>query len=255
MRGIAKPWPPKDISPLGCAPCSLREAEDEFLSALPVDITARRARARTQFDQLDKGKLREVMYREQRSICVYCESLIKEEHPVPTIEHWCALALYPDQALEWKNLYLSCCSPHSCNSAKGDQALRANSADPHLPPPASRAYEDIVGFTSRGEIYVRKDAVLDDATRSALERALGEKSNDQVTQRPILNLNHPSLVAARRAALDSEMERLERDFQNRLASKEKREEIAAKMLKRIAFPAFVSIRVAWLRKRLGKGRE
>jgi hypothetical protein len=66
--------------------------------------------------------------------------------------------------------------------------------------------------------------------------------------------SHRSLVAARAAALDSERMRLEREFANRTASKDEREKWATEILAEDPLPAFVSIRVEWLRKRLGRGR-
>ena len=68
----------------------------------------------------------------------------------------------------------------------------------------------------------------------------------------ILNLNHPTLVAGRRAALDSERTRMEKDFENRTATRGEREERATRLLGRDRLPAFVSIRVSWLRKKLGR---
>src|SRR5437899_2471546 len=173
MRGVSKPWPPADVSPDGHAPCSFRDAERDYLAALPPEAE-RSAHARTRFDGLDKRKLREVMYQEQRSICVFCERQIEEGNPVPRIDHWRPLSAHPEQALHWRNLYLSCASAETCDAAKGDRALRWGDADPHLPWPTDLGYEDLVGFTSRGDIYVRKDVVLDGAARRALELALDD---------------------------------------------------------------------------------
>ena len=70
----------------------------------------------------------------------------------------------------------------------------------------------------------------------------------------IVNLNHPTLVKARAEALSSEKSRLERDFKNARAPQEERDERASELLARDPLPSFVSIRVAWLRKKLGAGR-
>ncbi|MDO8476055.1 MAG: hypothetical protein Q7W02_07625 [Candidatus Rokubacteria bacterium] len=253
MRGVSKPWPPADVSQDGHTPCSLRDAERNYLAALPPEAE-RSARARARFDQLDKRKLRVVMYHEQRSICVFCERPIDEGNPTPRIDHWRPLSVHPEHALHWRNLYLSCPSAETCDAAKGERALRWGDTDPHLPWPTDLRYEDLVGFTSRGDIYVRKDLALDDAVRRALELALDDRQNGNRTRRAILNLNHPTLVAARAAALDRERSRLERDFEDSTATREAREERANEMLAQNPLPGFVSIRVAWLRKRLGRGR-
>jgi len=115
-------------------------------------------------------------------------------------------------------------------------------------------YQDLVGFTSRGDIYVRRDVMLEDATRRALELAIADCPDRGRLRLAILNLNHPALVAARAAALDSERARLERDFEDSTASRDEREQRADQMLAGRPLPPFVSIRVAWLRKRLGRGR-
>ena len=47
---------------------------------------------------------------------------------------------------------------------------------------------------------------------------------------------------------------MEKDFENRHATLDEREERAARLLGRGRLPAFVSIRVAWLRRTLGRGR-
>ena len=253
MRGISKPWPPRDVYPAGQPQTSLRQAETAYLAALPA-AHDEASYARSEFDRLEKQKLRSVMYREQRSLCVYCERQIAEGFPPPRIDHWRPLSIEPALALTWKNLYLSCTTPETCDSAKGDRALRWDDTDPHLPWPVDTRYEDVVGFSSRGEVYVRSDVALAGATRRALELAIADRPDGAGVRRGIVNLNHPALVRARRAALRGERKRLERDFKNRTATRDEREERASQLLGRRQFPQFVSIRVAWLRKRLGRDR-
>jgi len=174
MRGISKPWPPADISPDSQPPRSLADAEHAFVADLPK-ATNRTAFARRTFDGLEKGKLRVAMYREQRSLCVYCERRVEECYPFPPIDHWRPLSRNPELALHWKNLHLSCPSGETCDGAKGQRPLKWDDADPDLPWPTDCAYERALGYTSGGEIYVRTDAVLDAATRSALELAIDDR--------------------------------------------------------------------------------
>lgn len=105
MRGVSKPWPPADVYPEGHQPHTLCDAEREYREALPAHAN-RVSFARTEFDRLDKGKLRAVMYREQGSLCIYCERQIDEGSPAPRIEHWRPLSDRPEEALHWRNLYL-----------------------------------------------------------------------------------------------------------------------------------------------------
>ena len=252
MRGISKPWPPSDVSPVGHEPVSLQQAERSFLAALPgkPDFVSF---ARSEFNQLDKKKLRTVMYREQRSLCIYCEREVEESYPSPRIDHWRPLSIEPKLALHWKNLYLSCTARETCDSAKGNRPLRWDLADHHMPWPVNLSYEDLVGFTSRGEIYVRSDVEIPGATRRALELAIADCADGTGVRHSIVNLNHPALVEARAAALDAQRTRMARDFANRTATRHERAERAIQLLGRGQRPAFVSIRVAWLRKSLGRG--
>jgi uncharacterized protein (TIGR02646 family) len=253
MRRVSKPWPPANVSPDGHAACWFVDAERDYLAALPA-AQDRTAFARDQFDELDKAKLREVMYREQRSICVYCERRIQEGHPAPRIDHWRPLSSNHEQALCWKNLYLSCPTPGTCDDAKGQQPLKWDDNDPDLPWPVDFAYEDVLGFTSRGDIYVRSDANLDGARRRALEIAIADRQDGDRKRGAILNLSHPTLVAARAAALDSERTRRQKDFEEGTASRDERAERANALVGGNPLPPFVSIRAAWLRKTLGNGR-
>ena len=253
MRGLAKPWPPSNVSPDGQEPRRFADAEQEFLAAL-TGRTDKAKFARTEFDQLDKAKLRRVMYGEQRSLCIYCERRVSELESPPRIEHWRPLSGDPELALHWDNLYLSCSTDDTCDRAKDKRRLKADDADPDLPWPTVLDYERLVGFTSRGEMCVRDDVPMGEATRTALELAIDDGQHDGRQRRAILNLNHPTLVAARSATLDSERTRLDRDFPQRTAAREERAARATQLLDQAPRPDFVSIRVAWLRKTLGRGR-
>src|SRR5688572_19502409 len=97
-------------------------------------------------------------------------------------------------------------------------------------------------------MYVRNDVVLDDASRKALELAIDDRSDGTRVRRAILVLNHPALVAARAAAIDSERKRIEKTFSGRRAASADREQQARQMLVKNPLPSYVSVRIAWLRK-------
>ena len=253
MRRLSKPWPPTNVSRAGEAPRSFTQAETDLLAALAGSAN-RSATARTEFDRVDKAKLREVMYREQSGLCVFCEQQVTAAQPEPRIDHWRPLALNPDLALHWRNLHLSCPMSETCDDAKGGRPLKVNAVDDDLPWPADFDYERHIGFGRRGEIYVRSDTALDASTREALRLAVEHEPDARGDAQSILNLNHPALVAARKAVLDSEMDRLQRDFEGDHATHEDREQRATTLLQQDPLPPFVSIRVSWLRKHLGKGK-
>ena len=222
---------------------SLLKAEAEYLAELPE------VSARTEFNKLDKRKLRAVMYREQHFLCVYCERRVEEGYPAPRIDHWYPLRHDDRLAFHWKNLYLSCVEPDTCDSAKADHPFRWDNDDSRMPWPADFRYEDFVGFTTRGEIYVRSDVTLPNGVRQALERAIGDN-----VRRGVVNLNAPALVKARVAAVRGERRRMEKHVEEGTAVSDEREERASRLLGKRPLPEFVSIRVAWLRQKLGKGR-
>ena len=117
MRGPEKPRPPENVSPDGQAPRRFVEAEQEYLAELAS--TPNKVRfARSEFNRLDKPKLREVMYGEQGSLCVYCErrgSPRTHRHPK---WNWRPLSAAPEFAIHWNNLYLSCSTGDTCDSRK-----------------------------------------------------------------------------------------------------------------------------------------
>lgn len=253
MRGLRKPWPPGDVSPDGQEARSWKQAEENFLEGLPHTIN-RSAYARSTFDSMEKRKIRTVMYQEQGGLCVYCERRVEEGQPAPRIDHWRPLSAAPELALHWRNLYLSCATDTTCDCRKHESRFCADPTDADLPWPVDHAYERCVGFTSLGEAYVRTDAPLDDAQRKALVLALGVPHDDAVKDNGVLNLNHPALVAARVAALDSERSRLERDYKGKTASRDERIARATALLNVKPLREFISVRVRWLERSLGKAR-
>lgn len=122
------------------------------------------------------------------------------------------------------------------------------------PWPIDFPYEDELGFASRGEIYVRSDANLDDTRRKTLELAIDHRQVCDRKRAAILNLNHPTLVAARAAALDSERTKLRKEFEETTVSRDERTQRANALAAGDPLRQFVSIRVAGLKKTLGKGR-
>lgn len=253
MRRLSKPWSPANVSPHGQEPRSFADAERVYLAALPQAENPSRT-ARTEFNRLDKPKLRAVMYQEQGSLCAYCEQRLEEQPPEPRIDHWRPLAQHPELALHWENLYLSCPTPETCDVVKGQVYEKLNPAGNDPPSPAEFDYGRHLGFGLRGEVYVRRDRGLSPNDLDVLRLAVEHEPDELERPRSYLNLNHPALVAARKAEVDSEMDRLRRDFEGKHATDEDRERRATALLHQTPLPQFVSIRVSWLRKQLGKGK-
>ena len=96
--------------------------------------------------------------------------------------------------------------------------------------------------------------MLANSIRQALELAIADGTDGDQPRRSIVNLNHPALVKARLAAVRGERKRMERDFEDRTATRSERENRASELLDRRPLPEFVSIRVSWLRRTQGRGR-
>jgi uncharacterized protein (TIGR02646 family) len=254
MRRISKTRPPRNVYPEGKPSFGLQEALVRLRASLAtLDKDKRSERARNEFDDLDKKKLREVLYAEQRHLCVYCERRVKEVPTFPPIEHWRPLSVYPDLALEWKNLYLSCASDDTCDETKKSHKLVWNEADDDdLPWPSETSYEEWIGFTTGGDAYVRADAPCDEAKRKALKLAIADQDDGGRKRKSLLNLNSDTLREARKAAIDAERARMERAFPGKTATASDRQARVDQMLNESMYPEFVSIRVLYLKRLLGK---
>lgn len=238
MRGLTKGPPPTNVSPPGQQPCSLVAADQAYqqsrvAAADPV------AHARSEFDSMHKRYLRDLLFVEQHYLCVYCERAIDEGHPPPPIDHWNPLSLFLQQVFDWNNLYLSCRTVDTCDDRKKSVALK-------LPWPARFLYENVLGFTSGGRMYVRNDVALPAQLRQALEVALEDRPGLPVA-RSTVNLNQPALREARAAVIETE------DTGPPATPVQRQQRIAA-LLAQARRENFISARLAALNGRLGVGR-
>lgn len=215
---------------------------------------AARAHARIRFNCLHKAALRDQLYVEQHHLCVFCEQEIREGNSTPPIDHWHPLEHNPEEVFLWENLHLSCTTPDTCDTRKHNTPLKWDPTDPDLPWPSQMAYEEVLGFTSGGKVYVRKDATLDGPVRRALELAIEDRQEGVRTKRSILNLNAPALREARAAALDDEEEAVSSEHHNQHLTTEQRLARAEALLAAARHPGFISIRIASLLGTIGAGR-
>lgn len=235
MRGLTKGPPPANVSPPTQQQASLAEWDAAYQVSVATAGDPIR-HARTRFDDMHKRSLRDVLLVEQRYLCVYCERAIDEGHPPPPIDHWNPLSLFLQQVFDWNNLHLSCRSVDTCDDRKKSVAL-------NLPWPASFRYEDVLGFTSGGRMYVRNDVTLPPQLRQALEVALEDQPGPPAL-RSTLNLNHPALREARAAVIETEEAEPPAQRQQRMAA----------LLALTRREEFISARLAALNDRLGVGR-
>jgi uncharacterized protein (TIGR02646 family) len=245
MRGLIKGPPPANVSPPTQQQCSLAEADAAYQVSIAriVDNAARVRHARSEFDSMHKRHLRDMLFVEQRYLCVYCERAIDEGHPPPPIDHWNPLSLFLQEVFNWSNLHLSCRTVDTCDDLKADRPL-------DLPWPVTFQYEHVLGFTSGGRMYVRTDVAVTPQVRQALAIALEHQAGPP-SIRSTLNLNQPALREARAAAIEAEETVAESQSTMTAAQRQQR---VATLLAQLRRDDFVSARLAYLSGQLGVGR-
>ncbi len=242
MRGLVKGPAPANVSPPGQESCSLAAADAAYQASVASSSDPAK-HARSEFDSMHKRYLRDLLFVEQRFLCVYCERPIDEVHPPPPIDHWNPLSLFLQQVFDWNNLHLSCRTVDTCDDQKKSEAL-------NLPWPAHFQYENVVGFTSGGRMYVRTDVTIAPQVRQALAVALDDQPGPP-SIRSTLNLNQPALREARAAAIEAEEVVVEGQPPMPAAQRQQR---ALALLSQQRRDDFVSARVAYLQGQLGVGR-
>lgn len=258
MRGVRKSRSPGNVGKHGHQNLSLQQAAADLAVLLAACPSTEHAdRARSAFDDLEKSKLRPTLLQDQRHLCVYCEvELMDDPANPPVVEHWEPVRADPHAALLWENLYLSCLGRHTCDAEKGGRRLAWSDADPSLPPACSCDYERFLGFGRGGDVYVKQGVNLTAAQRRALELAIDDRDDQGILRKSILGLNHPDLVAARKAALDRERSRIQKLFPGKHADPAAPElrSRAQSLIAASRRESFVSIRLAWLEGHIGKAR-
>lgn len=243
MRGLVKGPVPANVSPPGQQSRSLAAADAAYQASRALSSDPEK-HARCEFDSMHKRHLRDLLFVEQHFLCVFCERQIDEVHPPPPVDHWNPLSLFPSQVFDWNNLHLSCRTIDTCDDRKKSNAL-------NLPWPVNFRYEDVLGFTSGGRMYVRTDVQISPPVRQALTVALDDQPGPP-GMKSTLNLNHPALREARAAAIEAE-EAIIGNNQPPIPAAV-RQQRAQALLSRPRRDDFISVRVAYLLELLGVGR-
>jgi uncharacterized protein (TIGR02646 family) len=135
----------------------------------------------TYSDFRHKDVLRSNLVQEQRGLCCYCMSRIRDEPGAVRIEHWHCQERFPNEDLAYANLLAACkgnegALDQHCDTRKGNQDLSRNPANP------DHHVEDLIRYMGDGTI------AADDQT---FQRELNE----------VLNLNAPFLKSQRKKVL------------------------------------------------------
>ncbi|MBS1825020.1 MAG: TIGR02646 family protein [Acidobacteria bacterium] len=128
-----------------------------------------------------KPALRFTLVKEQRGLCCYCLSRIRDHENSATIEHWHSQHGFPSETLTYSNLLAVCkggqfSREQHCDRVKGDRELSLNPADP------LHNVESLVRYEGSGRVSSQNQEV---------DKELNE----------LLNLNAESLIAKRKAVL------------------------------------------------------
>ena len=122
----------------------------------------RKSKFRT-YDELDetpegreiRSKLRHALFTEQKGICCYCCSRLKETESHN--EHFRPQSRYPQESLDYGNIFCSCNEGNTCGTMKADSTYRIVS--PAEPTPESHfAYQldgKIIGLDTIGEDTIK----------------------------------------------------------------------------------------------------
>jgi uncharacterized protein (TIGR02646 family) len=152
----------------------------------PAAWVEHRSRSGATYDDVDapKDELRRALVREQAGLCCYCLGRITTDFNGMKIEHWASQDRHAHRQLEYSNLLGACMggqgSPRSqqhCDTAKGNEDLFVNPADPR------HACAELFTYSTNGKI----EAASGDA----------RVTRDIET----LALNQPRLMAGRRAMI------------------------------------------------------
>ena len=153
--------------------------------AEPASLTQHRKTPHSDYDNYtDKNGLRAALVAEQRGLCCYCMSRIRNESDKMKIEHWRCQANYPGEQLVYRNLLGACLggkgpspNPQHCDTRKGNLDLLWNPADP------DHHVQTRINYERDGTIKSNHDL---------FNRQLNE----------VLNLNLPRLKNSRKGVLD-----------------------------------------------------
>ena len=175
---------------------------------------------RALFDKMPKDEIRTEMVKEQHGLCAYCMRRITGQRNDTKIEHYEALSVNKETALDYQN-YLGVCyggekdkldNEHQnvrclcCDASRGEKILVIN-------PWNKRQMEAIGYYKKTGEIYVRPNVGLGVELEEAMQRDIdevlhlnGEKDSDGKIKWDTTS----KLVAGRRCICDSVRSQFER---------------------------------------------
>jgi len=127
-----------------------------------------------------RSQLREdILFNEQKSLCVYCEKKIDSDSKNSNIDHFKTRNLFPDKTLHYENLLVSCKTKGRCSSFK-DKQVKQKEDYSNIINPISENPDDFFDYLLTGEMIA-----IDNNSRANFTIFifnLGCKESDNLTQ-------------------------------------------------------------------------
>ncbi len=177
------------------------------------------------FENMPKDKIRKELCKEQHGLCAYCMRRIEPKRNSTQIEHYIALSVDKQKALDYQN-YLGVCdggkgnkkgraSVLCCEAVREEKGLTIN--------PRDKRQMEAIGYKRNGEIFVRRDSGLDpelvDNMQKDLDEVLVLNGKKDISGKIVFD-TATQLVAHRRSIYDSICTQFERWDKKKCLTKE-----------------------------------
>ena len=145
----------------------------------------------TKNDQDTYNIIVEELHSMQKELCAYCERKIKKEDKKYHVEHFRCRHHFPENQLEWNNLFLSCNDNNTCGRHKDCSKTEKYDVNDLIKPDIETYNpEQYFTYISNGEIKVNLD----------LNNENKHKANETIR---VFNLNETALVNTRKTIFKS----------------------------------------------------
>lgn len=182
---------------------------------LPEDTRQLRAL----FELMPKDEIRNALYKEQHGLCAYCMKRITGQNGDTRIEHYKALSVNKETALDYQNFLGVCYGGQEaengaegsnqfclcCDASRGNQELTIN--------PWNKRQMETIGYYKTGEIFVRSDVGLGTELQQAMQNDIDtvlHLNGEKDSKGKIKWDTKSKLVASRRCICDSVCSQFER---------------------------------------------
>jgi uncharacterized protein (TIGR02646 family) len=136
-----------------------------------------------------KAKLREYIIKEQQNMCAYCEQKLENIEKL-SIDHFKKRDLFPEETLEYINLFISCKSNNHCENSKDRYPKLQKNDYKKIIHPVLDEVENYFTYNLTGEIEANEN--LNEFDKEKVKFTI-----------KVFNLNDKSLVEDRKKIINS----------------------------------------------------